>query len=312
MKLLENKLRKGRRWITNEIERRFVDPQRLLMAQAALSTRRGAQRQYRDLWDLELKVFSQFGEDGILDFLCDELNLAKPRVLEVGAGDFSECNSRFLAEIRGASVFAVDSAPGLMDGIRRGPLAWRTSLWGRQTWVTPDNIGDLVREARDLMCQVDVFSLDVDGNDYWILEKAPLEDVSIVVVEYNPLFGASRAISVPQNDNFDRTKAHFSWLYYGASLRAHIELLEAAGFTFVGTNRAGNNAFFVRADQAGQIHLELPDTSGSSDLSRYTDWRVREARDEHGRLSYKSASEARKLIQGLPMTNTRSLGSEVL
>ena len=48
---------------------------------------------FKNLWDAEVKVFSQWGEDGILDFLCEALGISKPKMLEVGAGNFRECNS---------------------------------------------------------------------------------------------------------------------------------------------------------------------------------------------------------------------------
>jgi hypothetical protein len=300
------------RRVRRQVERRYVDPQRLLIGESAMATRRASSVQLRDLWDAEIRVFSQFGEDGILDFLCDALGLSKPRILEIGAGDFSECNSRFLVESRGASAVVVDGEPGLVDFLSRGSLVWRASVWGREVWVTPDNIKAIAEDAHALMGGLDIFSLDVDGIDYWILQKLPLTGVSIVVVEYNPAFGALRSITVPRDDAFDRAKAHVSWLYYGASLRAFVDLLSDRGFTFVGSNRAGNNAFFVDSRRIEDLRPSMPQLPDADDLQRYVDWRVRDSRDGSGAITGDSLRVAMNRIAGLPVVNTRSMAREAL
>ena len=78
------------------------------LGQSAILASRQSYSKVKNLWDAEVKVYSQWGEDGILDYICEIVELAKPRVLEIGAGNFLECNSRFIAEFRNASVVAVD------------------------------------------------------------------------------------------------------------------------------------------------------------------------------------------------------------
>ena len=249
---------------------------------AAIQAQRSARSTYRDLWDAEVKVYSQWGEDGILDFLCDALNLARPRVLELGCGDFRECNSRFLAEWRSASVTMVDSRSDLIGSVRELPAYWRTTLDPRQEWITPDTVRVLQDSARQLHGGLDIVSLDIDGNDYWVAERLDLEGLRIVVVEYQPLFGDVAAVSVPPKDDFDRSTAHYSHLYYGASLRAFVDMMSSRGFRFVGTNRACNNAFFISVDDVQDFTLPIPDTD---QLASYVRWTVRESRDERGHLA---------------------------
>jgi hypothetical protein len=147
---------------------------------------------------------------------------------------------------------------------------------------------------------VDIVSLDIDGNDYWVAESLELDGVHLVVVEYNALLGHEHPVAVPRDDHFDRTTAHSTWLYFGVSLRAWIHHFEERGFTFVGTNRAGCNAFFCRSELVGQIPLKMPSTA---DLSRYVDWRVRESRDEAGQLSYLAGSDRIAAIGHLPLVS---------
>jgi hypothetical protein len=153
---------------------------------------------------------------------------------------------------------------------------------------------------------VDLVSLDIDGNDYWVAASLSFEDVSIVVVEYNALFGPTHPVAVPRDDYFDRSKAHFSWLYYGASLRAFVELMWTRGFSFLGTNKACSNAFFVRRSQLIAFPLNPP----STDLECYTDCRVRESRDLSGKLSYLSRDRGLALIGHLPLIDT-STGAQL-
>jgi hypothetical protein len=268
---------------------------------AGILAQRAARPSFVSLWDSEVSVFSQWGEDGILDLLCDHAGLVKPRAVEFGAGNFTECNTRFLAEYRSASVMAVDGRDDLIESVDGLAVKWRTTILARQEWITPTTAPEILRDARAAFGGVDVVSLDIDGNDYWVAAALPLSDEAIAVVEYNPLFGSGHAVSVPRDDMFDRIRAHHSWLYYGASLRAFVTLLAGKGYAFVGTNRAGSNAFFLRRDLTAGFPLTLPDPG---DLSRYVDWRAREARDATGMLSYLHGDERIALMAELPLVDT--------
>jgi hypothetical protein len=270
----------------------------------AILAAKAARPSFRRLWDAEVSVFSQWGEDGILDYLCDFLDLGRPRVVEFGAADFQECNSRFLAEYRNAAVLAVDGRSDLVPTVRSLPIGWRTTVLPVQTWITPDNANSLVEQARAAFGGVDIVSLDIDGNDYWVAQSLDLTEVSVVVVEYQPLFGATAAVSVPRDDSFDRTAQHHSNLYYGASLRAFVELFDKAGLRFVGSNRPVNNAFFVRGDLLEGWRLALPDVDG--DLADFTDVRIRESRDSSGALNFLTGSDRVAAIADRPLVDLRS------
>jgi hypothetical protein len=276
--------------------------QQLRQGMPAILAQKAARPAFRRLWDAEVSVFSQWGEDGILDYLCDFLGLGRPSVVEFGAADFQECNSRFLAEYRNANVLAVDGRSDLESTVKKLFVGWRTTVDAVQAWITPENADALLTRARTAFGGVDIVSLDIDGNDYWVAESLDLTGVSIVVVEYQPLFGGALPVSVPRNDTFDRGKEHYSWLYYGASLRAYVELFQDRGFTLVGTNRPVNNAFFVRNDRLEGFPLELPDPS--ADLSDYVDGRIRESRDESGKLDHLSGAARVEVMADMPLVNT--------
>lgn len=267
---------------------------RILIATSAINSMRVRAPYIRHLWEAEVRVFSQWGEDGILTYLLDSIGISKPRIFEIGAGNFEECNSRFQAEFRNASVYAVDLRSDLITNCQSLDVYWRSIIIPVNDLVSPDNVNLHLEKAAAHLGNLDVFSLDVDGNDYWILHAAELSKVSIVVCEYNPLFGHKASVTIPRNDNFSRETEHYSWLYYGMSLRACIQELSKKGFDFCGVNIAGNNAFFIRKDLVKKLQLDFPNID---DLSAFTDWRVREGRYPNGQLSYLFGDERSELIQ---------------
>ena len=162
-------------------------------------------------------------------------------------------------------------------------------------------MNDLISKARDFMGGVDLLSLDLDGNDYWIIKQADLTSIKVVVVEYNPLFGSEKALTIPEEDNFDRAKKHYSWLYYGASLKAYADLMTEKEFRFIGTNRVGNNAFFV-----SEVYSHLIPFNPNPRDERYFDWRIRESRDESAQLNFLSGRDRQTQIAALPLVELQT------
>lgn len=121
----------------------------------------------------------------------------------------------------------------------------------------------------------------------------------IVVTEYNALFGKKRAVTIPYDPSFNRYRAHYSGLYWGASLKAFCNLAEKKGYTFVGCNSAGNNAFFVRKECLGKI---IP--QAVCEGFRMAKWR--DSRDKHGRLNYLSTQEKIEEIKSLSVVDIES------
>lgn len=243
---------------------------------------------FKFLSDAEFKVFSQWGEDGILNYIFEVLGLTKPRIMEVGASNFIECNSRFAAEHRNARVYAVDLNPELISTVQAMDLSWKNHIFPVKEKITPENIQSHERQANELMFGIDLVSFDIDGNDYWCLEKMLLKNVSVVVVEVNPLFGDKINVTVPRNDSFDRNKAHFSNLFFGMSYKASLTLLGKKGFTCIGSNLAGNNIFFVRKEFVDKFEQILNDGFPTVWVNS---WNVRESRDIEFSLNYLSNSD---------------------
>lgn len=128
----------------------------------------------------------------------------------------------------------------------------------------------------------------------------------VVILEYNSVFGIDRAITIPYNKNFVRTSAHYSNLYWGASLRALHQLSKQKGYSFIGCNSAGNNAYFVRKDKLNDIVRETSIEQG------YVVSKYRESKDRNGRLTYVAGNERIGLINGMPVFNIDTNSLEVI
>ena len=233
--------------------------------------------------------------------MVSRLKLWKPKCLEIGAGNFLESNFRFLAEIMNASVFAVDARKDLTREVRRQTVAWLAPVVPHQAWVTPANIQEIMTRADKENGKLDILSIDLDGNDYWVLEAANLENIKLVMVETNPILGGSVPVSVPSDDEFNRLSAHHSGLYWGASIKAFTYLLESRGFRLVGRNSKGFNAFFVKEDIVS-ADLLLTRFSDNVDLTSET-WGIREGRNIVGDLTFEEPTKLISENPNLPLIN---------
>ena len=272
-----------------------------LLTSHAMSARKHSMK---DLWDAEFRVFSQFGEDGIVDLLLDELQISKPRIMEIGAGDFSECNSRFALHKRNCSAYLVDMREDLQRGLQESEIRWKASVAVEIAKIDEKNIKDIESRAIRFLKYIDVISLDIDGIDFWIAQHINWNGIKIAIVEYNPVFGAKLSVSIPKDTFSSRFEHHYSGLVYGASLLAWIEFFASKDMRFVGTNRAGNNAFFVPSSLAGNLPFRLPDIS---QLDAYMDWQIRDSRNQDQTLSSLSLEQARNLISGVELIETNTL-----
>jgi len=244
-----------------------------------------------DLSAAEFRVFSQFGEDGIIQYLIQQVPIARKTFVEFGVGKYSEANTKYLLVNDNWRGLVMDGDPYYVNYIQKDPFFWRTDLKAVSAFVNRDNINQLLEE-NGFSGDLGILSIDIDGNDYWIWESIQVVNPAIVVVEYNSVFGRKRAITIPYDPAFDRYAAHFSGLYWGASIKALCVVAERKGYQFVGSNSAGNNAFFVRSDLVGDLKVHTAD-------SGYVESKFRDSRDVRGRLNFLAGKDRLREIRGL-------------
>jgi hypothetical protein len=201
-----------------------------------------------DFRDVEFRCYSQNGEDGILLYLFSLLGTTNRKVVEICAGDGHECNAANLIINHGWRGLLLD---GDADQVARGQQFYAS---GRNTWVAPptfahawvtaENVNSLV-EDHGFAGEIDLLSLDMDGNDYWILNALDCIQPRVLVLEFNSHCGPDRSLTIPYQPAF---RLDFSVQPYrcGASLSAFVKLGQKKGYRLVGVQSLGFNAFFVR------------------------------------------------------------------
>ncbi|MGZ8881810.1 MAG: hypothetical protein ACXW0I_06915, partial [Methylosarcina sp.] len=244
------------------------------------------------------KVFSQWGDDGIIQYLINRIDIPVKKFVEFGVADYTESNTRFLLLNNSWSGLVMDCSAENVNYIKSDEIYWKYDLTAIHTFATAENINSTL-SAAGYKEEVGLLHIDVDGNDYWIWKAIDCLSSVIAIIEYNSLFGPERAITIPYDPEFDRIKAHHSGLYAGASLSALCDLAHEKGYTFIGSNSAGNNAYFVRNDQMGS----LPPISVKEG---YVASKFREHRDETGCLTFLAGHKAINCIKGMRVFNTRA------
>jgi hypothetical protein len=248
---------------------------------------------YENIQDAEFKVFSQFGDDGIIQYLMHQLDIKPELFIEFGVENYSEANTKFLLTNNNWKGLIIDGSITNINYIRNDDLYWKYDLTAATAFVTNENINKLFYD-NGFSGDIGLLSIDIDGNDYWVWEAIDTVNPIVVIIEYNSHFGDKYAIVTPYNSRFVRSQVHYSNLYWGASLKALCSLGERKGYAFVGCNSAGNNAYFVRADSIGKVR-KLSFQEG------YVESKFRDSRDSQGRLSYISGTERIKVIKDMPV-----------
>ncbi len=249
----------------------------------------------RCLREHEFQVFSQWGEDGIIQHLVRTVDIARRVFVEFGVQDYRESNTRFLLQHDNWTGLVMDSSERDIARIKAEPLYFRYNLRAECTFITRENINDLLT-GFGYTGDIGLLSIDVDGNDYWIWEAVTTATPRIVICEYDSLMGPDRAVATPYDASFVREKAHSSFLYGGASITALTNLGARKGYSLVGSNSNGNNLFFVRNDVLGSLRPCSP-------AEAYVRAQFRNSRDPDGHLTFLSFDEARRVIAHMPLVD---------
>ena len=212
------------------------------------------------------RVYSQADEDGILHEIFRRIGEGQRTFLELGVGNGLENNTLFLLIqgwngiwIEGSDRKAAASKKNLAVQIAEGRLQIE------QNFITAPTIDQKIASltaGRD----VDLLSIDLDGNDYYVLDAIRSISPRVIVAEYNSKFPPDVPWIIEYNEShrWDGTD------YFGASLKSLELLLTKRGYALVGCNIVGTNAFFVRTDLVNESRFCAPFTAENHyEPSRY-------------------------------------------
>ena len=197
----------------------------------------------------EVKLFSQNGEDGILLFLFDQIGTKSKYFIEIGAGG-NTSNTLNLALNYGWKGAFID---GDIDQLNITKKQFENSESSQDrfkyidSFIKKNNINDIL-DVNNVPNEIDLLSIDIDGNDYWIWESMKNIKPRVVIMEYNASLGYEECLVMKKNDDHSKYEKHPLGWYHGASLKALEKLGNKKGYSLVCCDSLGVNAFFVRND----------------------------------------------------------------
>ena len=263
------------------------------------------EKQANKLSDYEWKIFSQWGEDGIINFLVNEIQINNKTFIEFGVEDFSESNCRFLLMSKDWQGFVIDGSSKNINRLRSQYYYWKYDLQSISAFITAENVNELMKSS-GFDADLGILSVDLDGNDFHVLSAIEYFNPRLIVCEFNPIFGPDKPVTVPYDPNFNRNNKHYSNLYFGASIKAMQVLLESRGYLLVGTGMQGGNAYFVRTDLLTKKLLRFSENK----MNFTAHWR--ESLNQSGDLSYLRGADRIKEIQDMPVLNIQTGNIEYL
>ncbi|MBB5317222.1 hypothetical protein [Tunturibacter empetritectus] len=229
-----------------------------------------------------------------MQHLLRHVAVSRKVFVEFGVENYTESNTRFLLTNHNWAGLVIDGSSKHVDYIKNDDIYWRYNLKAENSFITRDNVNNLILR-NGIEGPIGLLSVDIDGNDYWVWEAINVIIPSVVVLEYNSRFGPERSVTVPYDASFVRGNAHRSNIYYGASLAALCLLSERKGYSFVGCNTAGNNAFFVRKE------LRPPTLPELTSIQGFKKSQFRESRDPDGRVAVMTDSQELAILNQLPL-----------
>lgn len=234
--------------------------QRQIANQYALFRQQGT-LPYTHIRDAGFRIYSQFEEDGILLYLFSMIGFESRRVVEMCCGTGDECMATNLILNHGFEGFLFDGSEANVAEARRFFASKKDMMLGRpdirQSWITAENVDQLLTEA-GCTGEVDLFSLDIDGNDYWVWKAITVMRPRVLLFETHGVIPSNLSLTIPYQPAFD------AWSQTGAvqdfrsvSLLAMTKLCRDKGYRLVGGHRHGFNAFYLRDDVGRDLFPEV-------------------------------------------------------
>jgi hypothetical protein len=193
------------------------------------------------------RAFSQHDEDGMIQEIFKRIGVSNRVFVEFGVGDGTENNSLYLM-LSGWQGLWIEGSQANAAAIRDqcSSLIQEGKLHFLRGFVDRDSINETIGKSPH-SGEIDLLSIDIDGNDYWVWEAISVVQPRVVVIEYNAVFRPPLAIVA----EYDKEFVWKGTSYYGASLKALESLGAKKGYALVGCSLSGINAFFVKQDLLG-------------------------------------------------------------
>jgi hypothetical protein len=202
--------------------------------------------------DVGFRRFSQFEEDGLLLYLFAMIGPTNRQVVEICAGSGRECMAANLIINHGWRGFLFDGDEWNVQTMRAFYAGHRDTFLMPpacvQAWVETDNVNRLLDDL-GVDAEPDLFSLDMDGVDYWIWKAIERIRPRVVLCETHNIIPLPLALTVPYQPGFRyQALPPEQHDFRSVSLAAMVKLMKTKGYRLIGAHRHGFNVFFMRND----------------------------------------------------------------
>ncbi len=264
--LFKRILRKPYHQVRDLVNRNTIDEgslsqqiQRNIVTQYLLVKKQGAAL-YPKLCDSGFRVYSEFEEDGMILYVLALIGFKSKKVVEICCGTGRECMASNLILNHGFDGYLFDGDPRNIESARGFFQSKKDCLLCtpvlKHAWITIDNVNDLLIAA-GCEGEVDVFSLDMDGNDYWIWQAIKVIKPRLLVCETHNIIPSDQSLTIEYRPDFNCFSKAGHEDYRSVSLLAMVKLCREKGYRLIGAHRHGFNAFFLREDEGREFFPEV-------------------------------------------------------
>jgi hypothetical protein len=198
------------------------------------------------LSDFRFNVYSQFGEDGIIETIFNTIGTKSKRCIEFGAWDgYYLSNAANLFVNHGWEAILIECSRTKFAELLNNVKKYKCTCICEAVGIGSQSLESILQRNSVSVSNIDLLSIDIDGNDYYIFESLEKMQPRVIICEYNPTFPAHLDIYA----KYDENGREYG---FGCSVGALVRIAKQKGYSLVALTEC--NAFFVRNDEIAPFH----------------------------------------------------------
>ena len=198
------------------------------------------------LLDHQRNVYSQTGEDGVVEKILETLPQTDKWCVEFGAWDgLYLSNTRNLIETKGYSAVLIEADKNKFRDLQHN-YSQRSDVITINQFVgfTEEGNLDQIMTPIPIPFDFDLLSIDIDGNDYHVWKAISKYRPKVIVIEFNPTIPTHVRFVQPADPSINQ----------GTSLLSLVGLGKEKGYELISV--VGSNAFFIKQEYYQTFHIE--------------------------------------------------------
>jgi hypothetical protein len=196
----------------------------------------------------EQKITSQFGEDGIIEEIFKNIGFESKVFLEFGGQYGPLSNSEYMMSKYNIKGIFIEADHESCCKLAKYMSKYNSKIIESFVDAEGENTLENILIKNNISFDIDMLSIDIDGNDYWVFKSLDKLKPRLIICEYNS--------TIPSHIDIYQPYKHGEWWSFGASIKSITRIAEEKGYTLVATTLV--NGFFVRNDLINKLdHFNL-------------------------------------------------------